>query len=156
MTILYLHSVIMHRTFPLEVFASTAYWLAEMQPADLDRFASFLVDNHAALVGATAFSLMAQLYDRAFNTAPASILGMQARLARRPLGRWHSEHINGHLPHICKLSTFVLAVLEKIGEYNSLRGFCKQAVHMLNPVFCVEVMNHVMSRARIRAHSEHV
>lgn len=156
MTILYLHSVIMHRTFPLEVFASTAYWLAEMQPVDLDRFAAFLIDSHAVLVGATAFSLMAQLYLQAFGTVPEPILGMQTRLSRNTFGRWHCEHTNGQLPHICQLSTFVLAVLEKIGEPNSLRGFCKQAVFMLNPIFFAEVMNHLMSRSRIRSHSEHV
>jgi hypothetical protein len=156
MTILYLHSVIMHRTFPLEVFASTAYWLAEMQPVDLDRFAAFLVDSHAVLVGATVFSLMAQLYAQAFGAVPEPILGMQTRLARHPFGRWYREHIYDQQPHICKLSTFVLAVLEKIGEPNSFRGVCKQALCMLNPVFFAEVMNHLLSRARIRAHSEHV
>lgn len=156
MTILYLHSVIMHRTFPLEVFASTAYWLAEMQPVDLDRLAAFLKDSHAALVGATAFSLMGQLYAQAFGVVPEQILGMQRRLARYLFGRWRREHFAGQLPHICELSTFLLAVLEKIGELNSFRGFCKQALYMLNPVFFAEVMNHMMSRARIRAHSEHV
>ncbi len=156
MTILYLHSVIMHRTFPLEVFASTACWLAEMQPADLDRFAAFLADSHAILVGATFFSLMAQLYAQSFGIVPEPILGMQTRLDRYILGRWHCEQISSQLPHICKLSTFSLAVFEKIGEQNAFRGFCKQALSMLNPVFFAEVMNHIFSRARIRAHSEHV
>jgi hypothetical protein len=156
MTILYLHSVIMHRTFPLEVFASSACWLAEMQPTDLDRFAAFLADSHAILVGATFFSLMAQLYSQAFGIVPEPILGMQTRLGRYSLGRWHREQIGSQLPHICKLSTFSLAVFEKIGEPNAFRGFCKQALSMLNPVFFAEVMNHLTSRARIRAHSEHV
>lgn len=156
MTILYLHSVIMHRTFPLEVFASTAYWLSEMQPSALDRFAAFLEKNHATLVGATAFSLMAQLYAQAFGIVPEPILEMQKRLARHLLGRWRREQLYGQMPYICELSTFVLAVLEKIGEPNSFSGFCKQAVYMLNPVFFAEVMNHMMSRKRIRANSRHV
>jgi hypothetical protein len=156
MTILYLHSVIMHRTFPLEVFASTAYWLAEMQPVDLDRFAKFIKDNHAILVGATAFSLMAQIYNEAFGVIPEPILGMQKRLARYMFGRWEREQVNYQMPYICNLSTFVLAVLEKIGELNSFYGFCKQALYMLNPVFFAEVMNHMISKARIRSHSEHV
>lgn len=156
MTILYLHSVIMHRTFPLEVFASTAYWLAEMQPADLDRFAAFLKDNHAILAGSTAFSLMAQLYTKAFGVVPEPILGMQKRLAQHLLGRRRREQLDDQLPYICELSTFVLAVLEKIGEFNSFKGFCKQIVYMLNPVFFAEVMNHMMSRKRIRANSKHV
>jgi hypothetical protein len=156
MTILYLHSVIMHRTFPLEVFTSTAYWLAEMQSVDFDRFTDFLANNHAVLVGATSFSLMAQLYTQAFGSVPEPIIEMQTRLAQLPFGRWHHENSYDQLPHICKLTTFLLAVLEKIGEPNSFRGFCKQAFYMLNPVFFAEVMNHMLSRSRIRAHSKHV
>jgi hypothetical protein len=156
MTILYLHSVIMHRTFPLEVFASTAYWLADMQPVDLDRFAAFLEDNHAVVVGAAAFSLMAQLYAQAFGVVPEPILEMQKRLGRHPYARWQHEGVVDQQPHICALSTFVLAVLEKLGEGDSFRGFCVEALHMLNPVFFAEVMDHMMNRARIRAHSKHV
>lgn len=156
MTILFLHSVIMHRTFPLEVFASTAYWLADMQPVDLDRFAAFLEDNHAVVVGAAAFSLMAQLYAQAFGVVPEPILEMQKRLGLHPYARWQHEGVVDQQPHICALSTFVLAVLEKLGEGDSFRGFCVEALHMLNPVFFAEVMDHMMNRARIRAHSKHV
>jgi hypothetical protein len=99
---------------------------------------------------------MAQLYARAFGVVPEPILGMQERLARHLLGRRRREQIDDQLPYICELSTFVLAVLEKIGEFNSFKGFCKQAVYMLNPVFFAEVMNHMMSRKRIRANSKHV
>lgn len=156
MTVLYLHSIIMHRTFPLEVFMSTAYWLAKMKEGDLDNFAAFLIANHAILVGATTFSLMAQLYTKAFGVVPEPILGMQARLDYHLFGRLKREHLNNQLPHICELSTFILAVLEKITEPNSFRGFSNQAFHMLNPVFFAEVLNHMLSRARIRAHSRHV
>jgi hypothetical protein len=104
----------------------------------------------------TAFSLMAELYAQAFGIVPQPILGMQKRLSRHLFGRWHREHIHEQMPHICELSTFILAVLEKICEPNSFAGFSKEAMYMLNPVFFAEVMNHMLSRARIRAHSEHV
>ena len=59
-------------------------------------------------------------------------------------------------PHVVNLSTFVVTVFGKIRGARARRGFFKELAHMLNPVFAVEVMYHMLSKKYIDKHSDHV
>lgn len=156
MTILYLHSVIMHRTFPLEVFWSTAYWLKDMDDAEMDKFAAFIRSHHAVISARSAFGLMAALCQETYGEIPAKIQGMIDRMGARKAEQREFAVQQASTPHIARFSTWTFAVLEKTLEWNSMRGFLKELVMMINPLFFAEVMHHMFSRKRIRKHSAHV
>jgi hypothetical protein len=156
MTILYLHSIIMHRTIPLEVLWCSAYWLAELDAGSLARFPVFIRNNRARTAAATVFGLMIELHREAYGQAPAVLGTLTAKVGLRQaeLREWR-RHQNA-FPHVVRLSTFALALLEKMGETNSRKGFANQFLLMLHPSKSVEVMHHLLDRVQIQRHSTHV
>lgn len=156
MTILYLHSVVMHRTFPLEVFWSTAYWLKDMNDQDLDNFAEFVRSHHAVVSTRIAFTLMAELCQQAYGEVPDKIQGMLNRIGEQRSEREEFKARMYATPHISLFSTWVFAVLEKNMEWHSMKGFLKELAMMINPIFFIEVLHHMFSRKRIKKHSKHV
>lgn len=156
MTILYLHSVIMHRTIPLEVLWCSAYWLAELDASRLARFPIFIHENRACIAAATVFGLMVELHREAYGQVPAVFTTLTAKVGLRQaeLREWQCNE--NTFPHVVRLSTFALALLEKMGETNSLKGFANQLLTMLRPSKSVEVMHHLLDKAQIRRHSTHV
>jgi len=156
MTILYLHAIIMHRTIPLEVMWGTAYWIKDMKTEDFDRFEKYIRDNRAVVCARTSFGLMAQIYQEAFGEVPVQIQEMISRIGVRPAEQRALKKSNYDYPHIALFSTFVYALFEKITEWNSFKGFMKELVMMINPIFFAEVMHHMFNKARIKKHFRHV
>lgn len=157
MTILYLHSVIMHRTFPLEVFWSTAYWLSEMDDNQIKEFSAYIRSHHAILSSRTAFTLMSELYERAYGEVPEKVEKMLILLGgERKIERKEYRETGLYSPHITRYSTWAFSVFEKIQEWNSMKGFLKELFMMLNPLFFIEVFHHMFSRKQIKKHSGHV
>lgn len=156
MTILYLHSIIMHRTIPLEVMWSTAYWMAEMNSEDFNQFERYIRANHAVISSRTIFGLMSRVYEQAFGEIPAQLREMISRFGERRAEKLTMQRNGDAFPHIALFSTFCLSVFEKILEWNSFKGFMKQLAMMLNPLFFAEVVHHLFNKARIKKHFRHV
>lgn len=156
MIVLCLHSVIMHRIIPLEVIYTYSYYLAEMTEAEIDNLWNETKANHAEIAMRTVLTTMQILYIEAFNTVPEklklllSLSGLHKSEARNFI---KSDY---HMPHIVNLSTFVTSVFGKLRSKRSRQGFLKELFHMLNPVFAVEVIYHMISKKYAIKHSEHV
>jgi hypothetical protein len=157
MIILYLHSVIMHRTFPLEVFWSTAIWIDALDQDGINGFLQEIRSHHSVLSSRTAFTLMVELYNAAYGSVPDKIsyilnsLGGEVQSEKRKFIA--SEY---HSPHITTFNTWMFSVFEKIREWNSMKGFLKELIMMANPLFFINVMHHMFSKNQIKKHSTHV
>jgi len=156
MTILYLHSVIMHRTIPLEVLWCSAYWLSGLDNDCLADFPIFIRNNRARTAAATVFGLMSELHREAYGQTPAVLTTLTSKVGLRQVELQEWRHNENAFPHVVRLSTFALALLEKMGEANSLKGFANQLLDMLHPSKAVEVMHHLLDKAQIQRHSTHV
>lgn len=156
MVVLALHSVLMHRIVPLEVFYTWAYFIHEMDERGLDEVAAFARQNHAEPAMRTVLTLMRTLHEECFGEVPPKLRRLIERLGERQVeGRALAG--NGlKTPHVVNLSTFVVTVFSKTRGERARRGFFKELAHMLNPVFAVEVMYHMLSKKYIDKHSDHV
>lgn len=156
MAILLLHSIIMHRTIPLEVMWCAAHWIVDYGPADLDRFEEFLRRNRCVVAARTIFGMMAAIYEEAYGEVPPVVRDLVGRFGVRRAELNELRASGGSFPHVARFTTFTLCVLEKVFEWNSFKGFAKQLVMMLNPLFFAEVIHHLFSKARIKKHFTHV
>ena len=156
MIVLSLHSVIMHRIIPLEVIYTYSYYLDEMTNDDISNLWQETKNNHAEIAMRTVLTTMKILYLEAYGHLPdklefiLSLSGVHKSEAKNFIS---SEY---HMPHIVNLSTFVTSVFGKLRGKRSRQGFLKELLHMLNPVFAVEVIYHMVSKKYAIKHSEHV
>jgi hypothetical protein len=156
LVVLALHSVLMHRIVPLEVFYSYAYMLQAMSEADMDKVVAVSKASHAGPGMRTILALMQTLHQDCFGEVPAQLKYLLARLGDRPSESRELRATQLKMPHVVNLSTFVVTVLGKTRGARARRGFFKELAHMLNPVFAVEVLYHMLSRKYIHRHSDHV
>ena len=156
MVILALHSILMHRTVPLEVVYTYSYLLAEMSRGDIDELWSFVKASHAEPAMAAVLSIMAELYDQAFGCCPDPLSYLVSKAGTNTTEVRELRKEGYKMPHIAALSTFVISVLAKTRGKRARNGFFRELAHMMNPVFAVEVIYHMLSKKRIARHSKHV
>jgi hypothetical protein len=156
MVVLSLHSVLMHRIVPLEVFYTYAYFIEAMDERALDKVVAVTRASHAEPAMRTVLSLMETLHQECFGEVPAKLAYLLERIGRRPSERRQLLATGMKTPHVVNLSTFVVSVFSKIRGRRARQGFFKELAHMLNPVFAIEVLYHMLSRKYIDKHSDHV
>lgn len=156
MVVLALHSVLMHRIVPLEVFYSWAYFMQEMDERGLDEVVSFTRQSHAEPAMRTILTLMRALHQDCFGEVPAKLQYLVDKLGERKGEATTLAERDMKTPHVVNLSTFVVTVFSKTRGKRARQGFFKELAHMLNPVFAVEVMYHMLSKKYIDKHSDHV
>jgi hypothetical protein len=156
MVVLSLHSVLMHRIVPLEVFYTWSYYMQEMDDAGLREVAAFARLSHAEPAMRTVLSLMQHLYQDCYGVVPAPLKRLIELLGERRAEAQALAQNDLKLPHVVNLSTFVVTVFSKTRGERARRGFFKELLHMLNPVFAIEVLYHMLSRKYIAKHSDHV
>jgi hypothetical protein len=156
MVVLALHSVLMHRIVPLEVFYTYAHFMNAMNEAALDRVVAVSRASHAGPGMRTILSLMEALHQDCYGEVPAKLTYLLQRIGRRPSEAKALRASGLKAPHVVNLSTFVITVFGKIRGARARRGFFKELAHMLNPVFDVEVLYHMLSKKYIDKHSDHV
>lgn len=156
MVVLALHSVLMHRIVPLEVFYSWAYFIQAMDEQRLDRVVTFARQSHAEPAMRTVLTLMRALHEECFGEVPAKLGHLIGHLGERA-GEGKALAASGwKTPHVVNLSTFIVTVFSKTRGERARRGFFNELAHMLNPVFAVEVLYHMLSKKYIDKHSDHV
>ncbi len=156
MVVLALHSVLMHRIVPLEVFYTYAFYIQAMDDAGLDKVVAVSKASHAGPGMCTILSLMETLHRDCYGEVPAKLEYLLQRIGRRETEARQLRSTGLKAPHVVNLSTFVVTVFSKIRGARARRGFFKELAHMLNPVFAVEVLYHMLSKKYIDKHSDHV
>lgn len=156
MVVLALHSVLMHRIVPLEVFYSYAFFMQAMDERGLDKVVAMTRTSHAEPAMRAVLTLMETLHRECFGEVPSKLSYLIDRIGRRPAEGRQLIETGMKTPHVINLSTFVVSVFSKIRGKRARQGFFKELAHMLNPVFAVEVFYHMLSKKYIDKHSDHV
>jgi hypothetical protein len=156
LTVLALHSVLMHRIMPLEVFYTYAYLLAEMEEPALRDLWVFVRASHAEPAMRTMLTVMSVLHSEAFGTVPDQLSMLVGLSGTRSTEARALRSTDLRMPHVINLSTFVISVFSKTRGKRARRGFFRELAHMANPVFAVEVLYHMLSKKFIDKHSDHV
>lgn len=156
MVILALHSILMHRTVPLEVIYTYSYLMSQMAQEELDELWRFTRVSHAEPAMRAVLTVMAELYDHAFGHRPHALKFLISRSGTSNIEARELRKEACRMPHIVALATFVVSVVAKTRGRRARHGFFRELTHMLNPVFAIEVVYHMLSKKRIARHSKHV
>ena len=155
--ILLLHSVIMHRTLPLEVFFTISYYLKSFNESDYDQLILSFRKNHLVYVAKYYFKIMAYIFTVYYNEIPEEVETILGKLGIKSDKINFNKYSYDNFPYIIELKVFFIALFEKTLDYNSLKGMFKQFGKMvISPRFFVEVLYHIFSKKRTIEHSEHV
>jgi len=155
--ILFLHSVIMHRTLPFEVVLTISYYLKSFADKDYDELIKFFKKNHLMYVAKYMFIIFCYLFTRYYNVIPNEVRIICSKLGIKIDKIDFNKYNYDNYPYIIELKVFFIALFEKTLDSNSLKGMFIQFRNMLlNPRFFVEVLYHIFSKKRTIAHSCHV
>ncbi len=155
--ILMLHSVIMHRTLPLEVFLTISYYLKSFDDKDFDELVSFFKRNHLIYVAKYMFNIFCYLFHTYYNEIPKEVLLVCRKLKMNVSNKKFDKYDYNNFPYIISLKVFFISLFEKTLDFNSLKGMFVQLGHMIvKPWFFIEVLYHIFSKKRTIKHSQHV
>jgi len=142
-----MHSVFPERTFSLELFYTICYSLAGFNGKQINHFVCFSRENRIAYPVKTCLSLSAALHRAAFGDVPD---GLKTALSSFGIERanetagskiWHGEAPYQFSPLIY-LNTF----LRKLGDPRAQSSLGCQLIHMVNPVFLIDVLTSVFHK----------
>ena len=134
------HSVFPEMTYALEVFYTILYYLKEWNKDNLDRFFNFVKSNRIVLPVRANLTVTAILHKEAFGNIPKKLLHVLNKLGGIYLPEIQRiKEKKFKTPHKFSLSTFFKTFLYKLGDSSAVKSLGVQVIHMLNPVFALDV-----------------
>ena len=100
--ILFLHSVIMHRTLPLEVFLTLSYYLKSFNESDYDKLIQFFKKNHLIYVAKYMFNIFCYLFYTYYGEIPDEIRLICSKLGMKIDKTDYSKYQYDKFPYILK------------------------------------------------------
>jgi len=140
LTVVLMHTIVMHRFYPLEVFYTMLYYFSEMTADKVEEFLCFVKQNNAVPAVCTGIAVAALLHEAAFNSTPEILTKMLTRLGSNGFEVNRLKKNDFRMPHKIGFPTFIAEVLSKLREPKSLGSFGVQLLHMSNPVFAAGVV----------------
>ena len=145
LAIILFHNVFPERTFQLEHFYMPLYHLAEPD-FDLDLMVEFAKNQRLTRALATNLTLVAHIHDQVFGFVPGPVSAVLEQIGenRAELGRFIKG--NQVTPYMISPTTFWKTFLDKIWDRAAFNSLICQGLHMLNPVFFLDVMKSLYNR----------
>ncbi len=139
------HNVFPERTFQLEHFYVPLYHLKD-DGFDTNVMIEFAEEQRLVYAMAANLTIVEYIHNKVFGFVPEKI--------RQLLDRWHRNEfeldrfrkMGEKTPHMFSPRTFWMAFLHKIKDNAALKSLFVQGLHMLNPVFFMDVMASLKNR----------
>ena len=145
LAIILFHNVFPERTFQLEHFYMPLYHLAE-DDFDIEVMLKFARDQKLSRALSTNLTLVAHIHNQIFGFVPAKIIEILKRIGEnhQELARFiDSKEVT---PYMISPETFWLTFIDKIYDSAAFKSLISQGLHMLNPIFFVDVMKSLANR----------
>ena len=145
LAIILFHNVFPERTFQLEHFYMPLYHLAE-EDFDVEIMLKFIRDQKLTRAISTNLTLVAHIHREIFGFVPPVIESILNRIGRNlpELARFIKH--GKTTPYMISPKTFWLTFLDKIYDPAAFKSLISQGLHMLNPIFFVDVMQSLYNR----------
>ena len=145
LAIILFHNVFPERTFQLEHFYMPLYHLAE-KDFDVNIMLRFARDQKLVRALSCNLTLVAYIHKKIFGFVPDRIESILGRIGRNrtELGRFIKQ---GEVtPYMISPRTFWQTFLDKTHDPAAFKSLILQGLHMLNPIFFVDVMQSLYNR----------
>ncbi len=145
LAIILFHNVFPERTYQLEHFYMPLYHLAE-EDFDCDVLLKFARDQKLTRALATNLTLVEHIHRTIFGFVPDRVRDILDKTGRNleELERFISK--GETTPYMISPKTFWLTFLDKIYDPAAFKSLISQGLHMLNPVFFLDVMKSLANR----------
>lgn len=145
LAIILFHNLFPERTFQLEHFYMPLYILKD-NSFDINTMIKFAEEQQLVYAIAANLTIIEYIHTSVFGFVPNKI--------RQLLDKWHrNEHELGRFkkmgeetPYLFSPMTFWITFFHKIKDNAALKSLFIQGLHMLNPVFFLDVMTSLKSR----------
>lgn len=145
LAIILFHNVFPERTFQLEHFYMPLYHLAE-DDFDIEIMLKFVRDQKLVRALSTNLTLVAHIHNEIFGFVPERITQILEKTGKNipELKRFITKKQT--TPYMISPKTFWLTFLDKIYDPAAFKSLISQGIHMLNPVFFLDVVKSLVNR----------
>ena len=145
LAIILFHNVFPERTFTLEHFFMPLYHLKD-ERFDLDVMIKFAEDQKLSRALAANLTLVESIHEEIFGFVPERIKYLLDRWGRNNYELTRFKENGSSTPYMISPKTFWLTFYDKLHDWAAFKSLMAQGLHMLNPVFFVDVMISLKNR----------
>jgi hypothetical protein len=145
LAIILFHNVFPERTFQLEHFYMPLYHLAE-EDFDVRVMLQFARDQKLTRALSTNLTLVEHIHKKLFGFVPERIRAIldETGRNRKELDRFIAK--SETTPYMISPKTFWMSFIDKLYDPAAFKSLVSQGLHMLNPVFFMDVMRSLANR----------
>ena len=145
LAIILFHNIFPERTFQLEHFYMPLYHLSD-ESFDMELFMDYCQKQKMTRAVLTNLTIVEYLHNTIFNVVPEPVTNI--------LNHWGRNHYElkrfierGSIaPYMISPRTFWLTFLDKLHDISTFKSVFVQLLHMLNPVFFLDVLRSLKNR----------
>ena len=145
LAIILFHNVFPERTFQLEHLYVPLYYLRE-DDFDLDVLIEFAEKQHLVHAISTNLTIVEYLHKKVFHFVPVCIHRLLDYLGRNSYEVKRFKVVGEETPYLFSPKTFWITFFHKNRDREALTSLCTQALHMLNPIFFINVAKSLKNR----------
>jgi len=145
LAIILFHSVFPERTFNLEHFYLTLYYLADSK-FDINSFVLFNEKNKMVYAVRSNLSLIEKLHEEHFGFIPKRIIELLDHWGRNEREVQRFTNTGMETPYLFSPKVFWTTCINKLRDPSFTRGLFSQVLHMLNPIFFIDVVKSLKNR----------
>ena len=145
LAIILFHNVFPERTFQLEHFYMPLYRLKD-DDFDLDILIEFVEKQKLIYAISTNLTIVEHLHDKVFGFVPGPIHELLDRWGRNSYELERFKSKGQETPYLFSPKTFWITFFQKIRDGAALKSLFTQGLHMLNPVFFLDVVVSLKNR----------
>lgn len=145
LAIILFHNIFPERTFQLEHFYMPLYHLAEAD-FDVNVMIAFAEQQRLSRAVATNLTLVEYIHKQIFGFVPEAVTALLERWGRNAPELERFKNSGMETPYMISPRTFWLTFYDKVHDPAAFKSLVVQGVHMLNPVFFVDVMRSLKNR----------
>jgi hypothetical protein len=145
LAIILFHNMFPERTYQLEHFYMPLYYLSQ-DGFELDLFIQFAEENRLDFAIRTNLTLISELHQACFGSVPAPVIKLLTHWGRNLSEAESFEKNKLATPFMFSPRAFWTTFLSKLGDGAFTSSLFAQGLHMLNPVFMVDVIRSLAHR----------
>ena len=145
LAIILFHNVFPERTFQLEHFYMPLYHLKD-ESFDIILFITFVESQKLTRAIKTNLTVVEYIHNELFGFVPSQILSLLERWGRNKYELRRLKKRGITTPFMISSKTFWLTFYDKLYDTSTLKSFFIQLIHMLNPMFFIDVLRSLKNR----------
>jgi hypothetical protein len=145
LAIILFHNIFPERTFQLEHFYMPLYHLKD-ESFDINIFIKFAEEQRLGYAIATNLTIVEYIHNKVFGFVPDKICQMLDKWHRNEFELNRFRKMGEETPYMFSPRTFWMTFIHKIKDKAALKSLFVQGLHMLNPVFFMDVMTSLKNR----------